>query len=290
MNEQTATGASVTLQCTVTELFVHPIKGCRPVPVDSVDISPSGVLGDREMMVVKDGTAVNLKHLPGLAKISIDRNGDEDFRLSADGVEDFKLDRRGKGISLDAGFLFDQVTVTDQGDEVAAWISKVVAQEVRLVSLPEPFNRNLPVDLLKLVHGNPQDSFVDVAPIMLVNQSTLDDLNEKIADPVPVERFRPNIVVGGLDAYVEDQMTVISNEQCRFTHVTGCERCTIVNVDHVTGKVQGKEPLNKLSKYRRIKDGYDSGILFGNYFVVEGLGKLKVGDILDVVTLVGEHS
>lgn len=269
-------------RCTVTELFVHPIKGCRPISVDAVEITEFGVIGDREFMVVRDQKKVNLKDLPGLARISIDNIGDGLFQLSAAGFDDIEHKKVSEGDPGVANFLFDHVEVIDQGDRIGKWISEVVSESVRLVALPGPFKRNLDVPLLEKAHGKSQNSFVDVSPVMIVNQATLEDLNSKIFEPVSIQRFRPNIVVGGLAAYDEDKVTGLRSEQLEFDHVSPCERCTIVNTDHETGLTGSKDPLNMLSKYRRISGGYDSGILFGDYFNVLGAGTLKVGDILTV--------
>lgn len=269
-------------QCSVTELFVHPIKGCRPVSVDSVEIDEFGVAGDREFMVVRDHKKVNLKDIPALARICIRETGDGLFQLSADGVDDIEHEKVSQGDSGVVSFLFDNVEVVDQGERIGQWISGIVGESVKLVALPMPFRRHLGVPLLEKAHDKSQNSFVDVSPVMIVNQATLDDLNGRIAEPVTVQRFRPNVVVAGLAAFDEDRMTGLAGDQLEFDHVSPCERCIVVNTDHETGLISGKDPLNMLSRYRRIADGYDSGILFGDYFNVLRAGTLKVGDVLTV--------
>ncbi|MFP6808017.1 MAG: MOSC N-terminal beta barrel domain-containing protein [Pseudomonadales bacterium] len=271
-------------QCTVKQLFIHPIKGCRPVMVSSVQINEYGVVGDRELMVVKDGKKTNLKNLPALAKISIEQIETGLFRLSADGTSPIEFRKVVDGDIESASFYGDMPQVRQQGAEVGDWISAVVGQSVSLVCLPAPFKRNLAIEPLMPLHDSLQHSFADLAPIMVVNQSTLDDLNERLSVPVPVERFRPNIVVGGYSAYEEDDVSGLENGELQFTHVTACERCTIINTHHENGQMMGKYPLNTLSKYRRFEGGYDSGINFGDYFTVQGSGTLSVGDALKVST------
>ncbi|MCZ6503527.1 MAG: MOSC domain-containing protein, partial [Gammaproteobacteria bacterium] len=97
-----------------------------------------------------------------------------------------------------------------------------------------------------------------------------------------VQRFRPNIVVGGLEAYAEDDIISIQDEAFTFTHISACERCVIINMDHETGEINSKAPLKMLNQYRRIKEGYDSGVLFGSYYSVNGAGTLNVGDSFEV--------
>ena len=245
-----------------------------------MEIDEFGVVGDREFMVVRESTKVNLKDLPALARICIHKTGDGHFQLSATGADDIEHKKLTEGDSGVASFLFDNVEVVDQGEIIGQWISGVVDERVRLVALPRPFKRNLGVPQLEKAHDKSQNSFVDVSPVMIVNQATLEDLNSRISESVTVHRFRPNVVVQGLVAFDEDRITGLTGDQLEFDHVSPCERCTIVNTDHETGLVSGKEPLNMLSKYRRIADGYDSGILFGDYFNVLKSGTLKVGDIL----------
>jgi uncharacterized protein YcbX len=247
-----------------------------------VEIDEFGVAGDREFMVVRESTKVNLKDLPALARICIHKTGEGHFQLSAAGADDIEHTKLTEGDSGVASFLFDNVEVVDQGERIGQWISGVVGERVNLVSLGQPFKRNLGVPPLEKAHDKSQNSFVDVSPVMIVNQATLEDLNNRISEPVTVHRFRPNVVVQGLAAFDEDRITGISGDQLELDHVCPCERCTIVNTDHETGLISGKEPLNMLSQYRRITDGYDSGILFGDYFNVLKGGTLKVGDVLTV--------
>ena len=271
-----------TLRCAVTELYLHPIKGCRPISVDSLELNEFGVCGDRELMVVKDKRKMNLKDLPALAKITVERGDSGQLMLCAKGFDAIAHHRILQGDTGSVGFLFDTVDVVDQGDEIAQWLSRVVCESVRLVAIEKAFNRNLPGTALEAVHGNPQHNFVDVAPVMIVNEATLNDLNSRISQPVPVQRFRPNIVVGGLEAYAEDDISSMQGAEFSFTLVGPCERCVVINTDHETGERTDKGPLKMLSRYRRIKDGYDSGVLFGSYYSVKGSGTLKVGDSFEV--------
>ena len=269
-------------QCVVSELFIHPVKGCQPISVNEVEINEFGVKGDRAFMVARGQEKLNLKDLPALAKIRVEQIALGHIRLSADGAQPIEHHKVTAGESSTVTLILDKIEVVDQGDKVAGWISDVVGETVRLVSALEPFNRNFPIEPLALAHDKPQEGFKDVSPIMVVNGATLDDLNSKLSEPVPVQRFRPNIVVSGLDAYDEDSLSQMSHPQVEFSHVSPCERCVIVNTDHELGIINGKDPLNTLSKYRRIENKYDSGIVFGNYFNTEGNGLVKVGDELEV--------
>ena len=265
-------------QCVVSELFVHPVKGCRPAEVTEVEINEYGVKGDREFMVVRDQKNVNLKDLPGLAKVSVEQISPGHIRLAANGVPPIEHRKMQAGVSSTVTLILDNVEVWDQGDEIAGWISSVVGEAVRLVAAPNAFVRNFPVEQLELAHQKLQQGFKDVSPVMIVNAATLEDLNSKLPEPIPVQRFRPNIVVSGLDPYAEDNVNILSHSQIKFTHVSPCERCVVINIDHELGVIKGKDPLNTLGKYRRIENKYSSGIVFGNYFNTQGDGRVKIGD------------
>jgi uncharacterized protein YcbX len=225
---------------------------------------------------------VNLKALPVLAKIRVEQSSPEHLRLSAEGTSSIDHHKLESGEHSKVTLILDKIEVVDQGDEIANWISKVVGEPVRLMFAMKPFERHFPIEPLELAHGKSQEGFKDVSPVMVVNGATLKDLNNKLSAPVPVQRFRPNIVVSGLAAYDEDSVRQLSHAQIKFSHVSPCERCVIVNTDHEQGVITGKDPLNTLSKYRRIENKYDSGIVFGNYFNTEGNGVVKIGDELEV--------
>jgi uncharacterized protein len=264
----------------VSELFVHPIKGCRPTAVGQVEVNEFGIKGDREFMVVRGGEKVNQKELPALAKICVEQFSPGHIRLTSEGVASIEHRRMTTGANSTVTFILDKVEVQDQGDDIADWISVIVGETVRLVVATDTFKRNLPIDPLKLAHDIPQEGFKDVSPVMIVNESTLEVLNSKLPEAVPVERFRPNVVVSGLEAYAEDELNQLAHEQFEFNYVSPCERCVIVNQDHESGETHGNDPLKTLSNYRRIEDKYDSGIVFGSYFNVRGDGLVKIGDEL----------
>ena len=128
------------------------------------------------------------------------------------------------------------------------------------------------------MHGQKQAKFVDAAPILLTNQNSLKDLNERLTIDVPMERFRANIVVSGLAAYEEDQQQNYRAADVLLTRVTVCERCIVTTMDQQDGTMK-KEPLKTLSKYRKRANDYAGGIVFGSYLTTQDAGRLNVGDI-----------
>ncbi len=264
-------------ECVVERIFYYPVKGCRAVDAQSVDIGPTGISGDRSYVILYEGGFANLKSLPALSKVVVALHEDG-LRFGADGHDDL-IHQRQSGDEVALTFYADQVPVVDQGDAAANWLSDVTGASVRLATLKQNFDRNLPVDMLSAAHGVEQDGFCDLSPIMLVNAATLDDVNAQLSDPVSVERFRCNIVVRGLEPYAEDEISGYQGEALSLSHVIACERCVIINTDPVSGEMN-KEPLKLLHNSRRKENGYASGVMFGNYFNVEGTSQLSVGDRL----------
>ena len=128
------------------------------------------------------------------------------------------------------------VPVVDQGDAVAAWVSRAVGAELRIAALEATFRRSVPLDEFAVVDGIDQSRFVDVAPILMTNQASLADLNGRLDTPVPMNRFRPNIVIDGLDAFAEDSVSHMRRDTLRLVRATHCERCAVTCTDQETGQ------------------------------------------------------
>ncbi|MEC9014178.1 MAG: MOSC N-terminal beta barrel domain-containing protein [Chloroflexota bacterium] len=268
-------------ECTIERIFLYPVKGCRAVEVQDVELTFTGITGDRGYVILYEGGFANLKSLPALSMLAVALKGDG-LVFSASGHEDLVHTRQLVGDQKSLRFYADEIRVLDQGDAVASWLTGVIGVDVRLATLKENFDRKLPVDILEAAHGVEQDGFCDLSPILLVNAATLDDVNRQLSDDIPVERFRCNIVVRGLEPYAEDAIQSYQGQGLSLTHVVACERCVIINTDHRTG-IMNKEPLKLLHGNRRIEGGYSSGVRFGNYFNVAGGGKLSVGNRLAAV-------
>ena len=127
----------------------------------------------------------------------------------------------------------------------------------------------------------PKRSFTAASPVSLANVASLASLNEKLDAPVPMERFRMNVVIEGIDAHAEDTLTEIQGEQVRLRHVTPAERCVIVSTDQRTGERDGSDLLRSLPKKTK-EERFGSGRIFGTYLRVEAEGTLRVGETLKV--------
>lgn len=268
-------------RCTVTGLYSYPVKSCRGTRVDRARLSVSGLEGDRQLLVVKDGKAQSQVRLPKLATLEPKRIDASTLELRLDEGSWLVHEISATGSVSTVDFYGNEVAVVDQGDALADFVSAAVEASVRVASLQAPFRRSLPLEEFAVLDGDDQSRFVDAAPILLTNEASLTDLNSRLEVPVPMDRFRANIVVEGLDAYGEDELTALEGTGFRLVRATYCERCAIVSTDQTTGE-RSREPLATLASYRKRDNGYAGGVLFGAYMGVEGSATLRVGDELTV--------
>ena len=268
-------------RCTVTALHTYPVKSCRGTLVESATVSPTGVDGDRQVMVLAQGRQVNQARIPKLATIAAKRIDAMKISLHGNGGASFIHSVTSDGPESTVDYYGNSVPVVDQGDEVAAWVSQAAGADLRLAALRETFRRSVPLDEFAVVDGIDQSRFVDVAPILVTNEASLADLNARLDAPIPMNRFRPNVVIDGLSAFAEDSVPGLRHDGLRLVRATHCERCAVTCTDQETGE-RSDEPLRTLRSYRHRENGYAGGVLFGAYMGVEGTATLRVGDTLVV--------
>ena len=267
--------------CTVAALYTYPVKSCRGTAEESARISPTGIEGDRQLMVLAQGRFVNQVRLPKLATVATRRIGPTAIAFHTVGGAPFVHSVTADGTRSTVPYYGNSVRVVDQGDTVAAWLSEAVGAELRVAALEATFRRSVPLDEFAVVDGIDQSRFVDVAPILMTNEASLADLNARLDTPVPMNRFRPNIVIDGLDAFAEDSVSAMRHGEVRLVRATHCERCAVTCTDQETGQ-RSPEPLRTLRSYRHRDNGYDGGVLFGAYMGVEGNATIRVGDTFAV--------
>jgi len=265
---------------TIKKITIYPIKGCRGYDLNTSGITGMGLAGDREFTILRDQQRAGQKQVPELIHLSAEpMPGSGRLKLGYPGRPDFELDPK-LGINADAITVYTmQVPVIDMGDEVANWLSTSFGVPVRLARVQAAVDWLLPLDEFAPVNGKKQSKFVDAAPILLTSLDSLQDLNARLEVAVPMNRFRANIVIEGLAPYQEDDITRFNFPGTSLGRVTVCERCIVTTTDQDTG-VRAKEPLRTLSKYRKRKQHYAGGIMFGMYLVPETTGIISVGDPL----------
>lgn len=261
---------------TVSQLVHYPVKGCAGSPLTRAEVLPTGITGDRTFMFVRpDGLFRSQRSTPRLAVIHPDLSTDK-LTLSAPDHPALTIDCQPDGprLTVDVHGMW-QGEAVDQGDDVAEWASELLGEPVRLVGVAPNHTRTVDER-----HG--PIAFADSTPLHLTSLSSLDDLNtrilEKGAAPVPMARFRPNLVISGWPTpYTEDDIREFSIGTTRLHWVKPDVRCQVTMVEQQTGERAGPEPLRTLADYRREPEG---GVSFGIKVSVLTPGVVEIGDEL----------
>lgn len=262
----------------VVELVRYLVKGCAGEPLDRVQAGPMGLTDDRLFMVVdQDGKFVTQRTRPKMAVV-VPELGDGQLTLSAPGMQDLRFDIVPDGEQLEVLLHSWTGKAVDQGAEPAAWFSEFMGEPCRLVRVPQDHQRRS----RGLTEG--WVGFADAHALHVTSLSSLDHLNGLIlrsgGDPLPMNRFRPNVVVGGWgEPYTEDRVRRMTVGPVEAGYEKVAIRCVVPTVDQATGRKAGHEPTRTLAGYRREPDG---GVSFGTKFAVVTPGEIKVGDPVTV--------
>ena len=267
---------------TVAELMSYPVKGCAGVRLTEASLEPTGLPHDRAFMVVDErGVFRSQRRDPLLAAIRPEVSADgEGIVLRAPGAEDLCIEVDVNSARRDVELFGVPYQGIDQGRHAAAWLSGVLGTPSRLVRVPPE-------------HGRVTDGWVpgpshyaDSSAVHLISQASLDALNGRLAGrgepPVPMARFRPNIVVSGWDEpHLEDQVRWLGVGNAKLAYAKLAIRCAVTMVNQRSGTKAGREPLRTLATYRRASQG---GIAFGVKLSVVTPGKLAAGDNVCVIS------
>jgi len=245
------------IMLTVTSLIYYPIKACRGFEVGSAKIERMGLEYDRRMMVVTpQGQFLTQREHPRLALVTPTLQGDQ-LELSAPGFDTVRLFIQKQGTPVAVNIWKSHgVQAIDQGEEAAKWFSEWLGAPVRLVHLAAGYIRR--INEKYAVHADDHTAFADGYPILLASEDSLNDLNARLSTPVPMNRFRPNLVVRGEAPFAEDGWKRIRIGSVELAIVKPCARCVVTTIDKETLE-RSPEPLRTLSTYRR----GPRGVLFG---------------------------
>jgi uncharacterized protein len=263
----------------VSSLHIYPIKSCAGTAMRACQVGKYGLEGDRTFMVVNpDGRFLTQRELPRMALIAPQLVPDH-VRLSAPGTPDLSMPILRTGAPQTVQIWRNSVQAIDQGDAVAAWLSEFLQTSVRLVGAAPDFTR--PLNPQYAPRLTDETTFADGYPVLLIAQASLDALNERLIErghePLPMNRFRPNIVVSGSTPFAEDDWQRIRLGDVTFDVVKPCPRCPIPAINQDTGISDGKEPLATLATFRT----HELGVIFGQNLVHANQGLVKVGDRIE---------
>ncbi|HSF53333.1 MAG TPA: MOSC N-terminal beta barrel domain-containing protein [Algoriphagus sp.] len=259
----------------VQDIFIYPIKSLGGIRLSEAVVEEKGFQYDRRWMLVdEEGVFVTQREYPKLALLAVALG---EFGL----IVSHKLEKensieipfeRAAGPELMVTIWDDQVVAKIVDPDIDHWFSDILGFRVSLVMMPESTHRK--VSSKYAVHAE-SVSFADGMPYLLIGQESLNDLNSRLENPVPMNRFRPNIVFSGGSAYLEDSLRKIKIGELEFQIVKPCARCVMTTVDQEKG-VKGKEPLKTLASYRTI----NNKVYFGQNVVALQSGKINVGDLI----------
>ncbi len=271
----------------VSGLYVYPVKSCRGISLAETEIGLRGFLHDREFLVVDEtDTFITQRNAAELAtvEIALDEVG---LVLKAPNAGELHLsfreiDERCGAFGMRRVTIFrDSVMADDVGDEASEWFGVVLQRKCRLVRVGKSYSRKVPQERIPQAYRvaqGPEVSFTDAFPTLLISEESLADLNTRLAKPLPMNRFRPNIVVHGCSPYDENTWKCVQAGTITFNCAATCQRCVIATIDQRSGRNDGAEPLRTLATYRRSADG--KGVVFGAYLIHSGGGTLRVGERL----------
>lgn len=270
----------------VTALHVYPVKGCRRVDLDSAEVEPWGLAGDRRWLIVdaRDARMITQREAPGLTAVHPEPLVGGGLTLRAAGQPAIQVPVPGRSELLDAHHFRVAIPATPAGELADRWLAAVLGREVRLVYLDDPARRTIDTP-----QSRPTDrvSFADAYPVLLASTASLAALNDWLAEdggpagtggpaePLPMTRFRPNIEVEGAPGWAEDDWVGgrLRVGGVPFRVADACGRCVVTTVDQDTGE-RGREPLRTLARYRQVAQR----LLFGVHLIPDGPGTIAVGD------------
>ena len=262
-------------ELTLSEIWIYPIKSLGGIRLTTSRVMPKGLQHDRRWMLIDEsGTFMTQRVYPQMALFKLEIQSDYFIITHKDQSRILPFNPAKTTQPEQAIIWDDTVSVFEVSEDFNRWFSAILGMRCKLVSFPEENAR--PVDP-KYKVDDEHVSLADAYPFLIIGQSSLNDLNHRLETPVPMNRFRPNFVFTGGDAYEEDAWRNFTIGTSRFVGVKPCGRCVLTTVNQDTAE-KGKEPLKTLASYRT----KNSKVLFGQNLVALDHDQINVGDRINV--------
>jgi uncharacterized protein len=259
---------------TITDLWVYPLKGAAGIHVAEWRLDSFGPEHDRRWMVIDgDGVFVSQRGDPALGQVGTSLSADS-LVLRSNAAGELRLPFGADGDRLRVRVWGDEMDAVDCGGEAAAFMSKHLGRETRVVLMPDDALRPVPASST----AGGRVSFADAFPLLIIGSGSLDELNRRLAEPVEMLRFRPNIVIGDAAPHEEDSWSLIRMGDVECDVVRPCARCVVPTIDPATG-VGGVEPTRTLARYRK----WDRKVWFGQNAVHRSPGMLAIGAAVEIL-------
>lgn len=276
----------------LSEIWIYPVKSLKGFQTAAARVEKRGLAHDRRRMLVDErGVFISQRENPKLALIQTRIDGDRLF-FSARGGAELNIELEPAAGPIVDVRVWDSVCPALVADErVNRWFTDVLKKDCRLVYMPEETKREIgkldtiPADIV---------SFADGYPLLLIGEGSLTELNNRSDEEIRMNRFRPNLVIGGTDGFAEDDWQRIEIGDTRFQVAGPCARCVVTTIDQEQGRRFSNEPLKTLADFRRAANVYPNrfeelglqknAVLFGqNLIPLDPQGLIKAGDPVKVL-------
>src|SRR5436190_8267854 len=299
----------------ISEINIYPVKSLKGIALSEAVVEKGGLWLDRRWMLTDpDGMFFTQREVPKMATVHVEVTSNGLQVTSENGEEMSIPSEPDKGHRQNVTVWQSEVAGLVYNGEVSEWFSDVLGRKCQLVVMPETSKRHVSKDF---DNGDDIVSFADGYPLLLIGEASLEELNKKIEEnselpprprdaatpskqggelfePLPMNRFRPNVVVQGSDAFAEDRWAKIRIGEAIFRVAKPCARCQIPTIDQNTGEFDGKEPSRTLAMFRMAKQVFPNdyeafgltpnSVVFGENLIPENPGgTINLGDAVEIL-------
>lgn len=266
----------------LSEINIYPVKSLAGISLKISKIERRGLEFDRRWMLVnEDNHFLTQREFPKMALFST--AFEENFLRVFFGGDEISIPLKTETDKFTKVKIWSsRVSAVETESSINRWFSERLETNCKLVQMPEETRRK--VNYFYAVKRDDHVSFADGYPFLLIGESSLNDLNSRLEKPVPMNRFRPNLVFSGSESFAEDGWKKIKIGETVFHVVKPCARCVMTTIEQTTGEKTGVEPLKTLAGFRIPKRSVKKKILFGQNLIAENEGEvLRVGARIEVL-------
>ncbi len=261
-------------QLKLSDIFIYPVKSLAGFRLESCEVDQKGFKYDRHWMIIdQDNRFLSQREIPSMSQIQTRISQDELILSIANDSVTLPLEEIEQP-TIDTTIWRDRCKAHPVSREIDQWLSDYLHRDCQLVCQGL---QKRPVDS---AYGtqNDQTTFSDGFPFLIISDASLTDLNEKMQQSLPMQRFRPNLVISDCDSFAEDYWRKIQIGAISFRLPKPCSRCSVTTIDLETGQ-QSKEPLSTLNKFRK----WQQAVYFGQNAIHDQTGLLSIGDKVQII-------
>jgi hypothetical protein len=263
---------------TLTAIHVYPVKSCAGLALETCEVEPRGLAEDRRWMVIDASNRFITGRQHGKLVLVRATPTADGLELAAPGMPTLAIARPAATAPRRRVVVWrSEVDAPDAGANAAEWFTRYLGVPAGLVYMDTGAVR--PITGKHAANGDTV-SFADGYPQLLISEASLAELSRRLATPVPMARFRPNLVIAGCEAHAEDGWKRVRIGAVEFDVVKTCTRCVFTTVDATSGERDPSgEPLATLKSYRRNADG----VIFGMNLIARSQGRIAAGTPVEVI-------